>query len=40
MTRSDLIKTIAGKVDGVTQEKAKEIVAVTRFNCRCTYRWR
>lgn len=29
MTRSDLIKTIAEKVDGVTQEKAKEIVAVT-----------
>lgn len=29
MTKSELIKTIAEKVDGVTQEKAKEIVAVT-----------
>lgn len=28
MTRSELIKTIAEKVDGVTQEKAKEVVGV------------
>lgn len=28
MTKSELIKTIAEKVDGVTQEKAKEVVGV------------
>ena len=28
MTRSDLIKTIAEKVDGVTQEKAKEYFCI------------
>lgn len=28
MTKSELIKTIAEKVDGVTQKKAKEVVGV------------